>query len=71
MNIYAEEGSEVFVTQETINNGYESDSQKAKKYLEIGRVYTVDYTEVGDWHTDVYLKQFPGINFNSVNFLDA
>jgi hypothetical protein len=70
MNIHAEENDKVIVTEETINYGYTLDKEQAKKYLTIGQIYNVDYTVVGDWHTDVYLKEFPTISFNSVNFDD-
>jgi hypothetical protein len=70
MNIHAKKGDIVFVTEKTINSGYDHDSDLAKKYLEIGKPYTVDHTEVDGWHTDVYLSEIPNIGFNSVNFVD-
>lgn len=68
MNIYAENGDKVIFINDT--SGYESDQEKAKKYLEKGKVYTVAATDVGGWHTDVYLKEIPGQAFNSVLFED-
>lgn len=53
------------------NNGYLSDQESAKKLLVEGMIYTVDFTDVDDWHTDVYLKEFPGKPFNSVLFEEA
>jgi hypothetical protein len=38
------------------------------KYLELNKIYTVDYIEIHSWHTKVFLKEFPGIEFNSVWF---
>jgi len=70
MNIYAEQGHKVIVTTETINSGYDSDKELANKHLKIGAVYTVEYTNVGGWHTTVYIKEMPNIAFNSVNFED-
>jgi len=32
--------------------------------------YTVDYTEVSSWHTDVFLEEFPNESFNSVHFAE-
>lgn len=52
-------------------NGYLSDQEFAKQYLSEGMIYTVDFTDVGSWHTDVYLKEFPGKPFNSVLFEEA
>lgn len=68
MNIYAEKGDKVVC--DTLNAGYEPDREIAKKYLEVGKVYTIEYTEVDDWHTDVYLKEFPNVGFNSAFFED-
>ena len=68
MDIYAEEGYKVTVTETSINHGYSHDKQKANKYLKSGGVYTVERTEVGGWHTDVWHKEFPEISFNSVHF---
>lgn len=68
MNIYALEGHKVKCS--TLNAGYEGEKTKAKKHLEVGKSYTVDYTNVDNWSTDVFLKEFPGIGFNSVFFED-
>ena len=70
MNIYAKEGNKVIVTEESAKNGYDSDTEKVKKYLQINGVYTVEKVEIHNWHTDVYLKEVPNIYFNSVNFVD-
>ena len=48
--------------------GYESNVEMANEWLEVGAVYVVDSTDIGAWRTDVYLKEFPGIGFNSVMF---
>jgi hypothetical protein len=37
-------------------------------YLTLGEVYTLDREEEHSWHTKYYLKEFPGLKFNSVNF---
>lgn len=66
MNIYAKEGDKVVCS--TLDGGYKSDQETAEKYLVIGTEYTIEYTDVDNWHTDVYLGEFPGINFNSVFF---
>lgn len=65
MNIYAKNGDLVIATD---RNGTDYDKEKVLKHLEVGGVYTVDHTEVSGYHTDVYLKGYTGIAFNSVNF---
>jgi hypothetical protein len=46
----------------------ESDIKNAKKYLKLNDVYTLDKTEVYEDITFIYLSEFPGIKFNSVQF---
>ncbi len=70
MNIWAPKGHQVIVTEKTKDNGYSTHSELVKKHLVVGLPYTVAYTVVGNWHTDVVLIEFPGIKFNSVNFED-
>ena len=70
MNIRAEHGTKVFVTEKSLKNGYNCDGEKAKKFLKIGETYTVDYTDVDRCNTDVYLIEFPNISFNSVCICD-
>jgi hypothetical protein len=67
MNIFAKEGDKVIYS---ILQEYNSDKETAEKYLTRGNIYTVDYTHVEDFHTDVYLKEIPKISFNSVLFAD-
>ena len=67
MNIYAQPGSQVRFLDE---NGHDYDKAKAHKFLKKGKVYTVAHTEVGNWHTDVFLVEVPGEPFNSVMFDD-
>lgn len=69
MNIYAKGGSKVRFAHP--NDGHAHNRELAKKHLEVNKVYTVNYTDVSDWHTDVYLREIPGIAFNSVLFEDA
>lgn len=68
MEIFALKGHIVKVTEKTIKNGSNSDKELAKKYLEVGKEYIVDHTDVSDWSTDVYLREIPDVRFNSVNF---
>lgn len=82
MNIYALPGHKVKVTAETIQNGTDWDREQALKYLTVEQVYTVDFTLVSNYHTDVFLKEFPDnldlqnarlnrISFDSCQFVDA
>jgi hypothetical protein len=59
------------VKVDNLSGGYPHHQEVAKKHLSIGNIYTIEETEVDNWHTDVYLKEFPGIAFNSVFFEDA
>jgi len=71
MEIFALKGHKVKVTANpdgTIKNGDSSDKKKIEEHLEVGKIYTVEYTNVHSWNTDVVLEGFPGVVFNSVNF---
>ena len=68
MNIYAEEGSRVIYTGK---GGYDYHRETANNHLTVGNTYEVYFTDVGGWHTDVYLKGFETIPFNSVMFEDV
>jgi hypothetical protein len=69
MDIYAEEGHKIKFTSP--NAGYEYDQKQAETHLLVNETYTVERTEVGNFSTDVYLKEVPGLKFNSVLFDDA
>ena len=69
MNIYAKSGDKVIFKHP--NAGRESDQETARKNLVPNQTYTVDRTKVHDWHTDVFLREVPGVRFNSVHFEDA
>ena len=49
-------------------NGYPYQQDVASAHLQVGGVYTVERTEIDSWTTDVYLKEFPDVRFNSVLF---
>ena len=68
MNIYAKEGDKVIYKG---NGGYAYHKETGDKYLTVGNAYEVSYTDVGGWHTDVYLKGFETVPFNSVLFEDV
>ena len=69
MNIYALKGHKVKVSN--LSGGYEYHREVANKHLTIGNHYTIEKTDVDSWNTDVYLKEIPGIAFNSVYFEDT
>lgn len=52
----------------TGEGGYDSDKERANKYLTVGEVYTVDIIDIGNWMSDVYLQDFPDVDFNTVMF---
>jgi len=66
MNIYAPKGTKVSFSYPENGNSFQQ--QEIKKYLTPNSIYTVDWTVVEDWHTRVYLQEFPGVPFNSVFF---
>lgn len=66
MNIHAKKGEKVIFKYPTA--GHKHDHELVKKHLSLNKFYTVDKTVVGEYHTDVYLEEFPNIVFNSVNF---
>lgn len=69
MEIFAIKGHKVKCS--TLSAGYEFHQELAKKHLTIGDTYTVDYTNVDSWHTDVFLEEIPNVKFNSVFFEDV
>jgi hypothetical protein len=69
MNIFAINGHKVKFTNPEA--GYPFDQKMGKEHLEIGKEYTVDYTEVEDYSTNVVLQEIPKIKFNSVLFSDV
>lgn len=69
MNIYALKGHKVIC--ETTQSGYNYQTEVAEKYLEVGKEYTVERTEVESWYTNVWLQEFPDVKFNSTCFEDV
>lgn len=66
MDIHAKNGTKVVFANP--GSGYEPEQELAKKHLKVGATYTVARTEVGSFHTKVFLEEIPGIAFNSVMF---
>ena len=72
MDIHSKEGTKVVfvetdVSQAQISYGNHSDPCGV---LEVGKIYTIQKTDVRSGHTKVYLKEFQGMSFNSVWFRD-
>lgn len=66
MNIYSKIGSKVVFAYP--ENGDKWDIEEAQKYLTLGDTYTIEKIDIHNWKTDVVLKEFPEIYFNSVQF---
>lgn len=69
MNIFSRCGDKVVFNHP--NAGYDHHQKTARKHLVVGKVYTVNFTVVSSWHTDVYLQEVPNVMFNSVLFDDV
>lgn len=68
MEIYALKGHKVRCIG--TDSVYHYLTERAEKYLEVGKEYTVERTTVHSWQTDVELQEFPGVEFNSEIFED-
>jgi hypothetical protein len=68
IDIYVPKGTKVKYTG---RGGYDHHKKHANKHLKVDEIYTIDYTNVDGWHTDVYLKEIPNEAFNSVHFINA
>lgn len=62
MNIYALKGFRVRAMR---------NSSLIEKHLKIGEVYTVEFTEVHFYDSQVYLQEVPNIPFNPSKFDDV
>lgn len=69
IDIYAKKGYKVTVTDRSIDSGYDGDIRLAHKYLQVGKIYTIERTDVDNWHTEVWVEEIPNMSFNSVNFV--
>lgn len=69
MEIFAINGHKIRC--KTLSGGYQFHEDIANTYLTLNNIYTVDHTEVGSWHTDVFLLEFPNVAFNSIFFEDV
>jgi len=65
---YEDFKSGVKIINSNPDSGYDPDVMQNKKYLKLGETYTVSKVRSGDWHTEIYLEEFPDIPFNSIQF---
>ena len=70
MSIDKKVGDKIIVTIKSIQNGTHFDQLDADVALKIGNKYTIEKIEPHDFHTNVWVKEVPGIRFNSVMFDD-
>ena len=68
MNMYALKGHKVKCVD--LESPYDYQTERAKKHLEIGKIYTVESTEVRSFSTNVVLQEIPDVEFNSTLFED-
>lgn len=70
MNIFqAESGNKV--TFEHPTAGWKGDVERGRKFLLLGEEYTIHSVDIHQTLTTVYLEEFPGEYFNSVQFEDV
>lgn len=51
------------------NAGWDCDKKQVKEHLELNELYAVDYINMGQSSTSIYLIDFPkNMSFNSVHF---
>jgi hypothetical protein len=68
MNIYAKKGTQIQFGNP--NAGYDCDIKQAKKHLNLNKIYTVQYVNIGSFHSYVKLVEIPDQTFNTVLFND-
>jgi hypothetical protein len=69
MDIHSKPGTKVQVSEQSFRNGSDTYKDLAAKHLKIGGVYTITRTDIHNWYTEVYVDEFPGIPFSSVQFV--
>lgn len=58
---------QVFIDEESMKNGYSMDKERIKE-LKFLHPYTLKSMSVNRYSSTIELEEYPGINFNSVNF---
>lgn len=51
-----------------LSGGDDYKTTNARRELRVGDFYEVEFIDMGSCYTTVYLKDFPKLSFNSVNF---
>ena len=51
-----------------LDYGYNSDINQANEYLKQDEIYTVQKVQVGRSSSEIVLKEFPNVTFNTVHF---
>jgi len=57
-----------FVKCIDVEAGWQEDRRQAKRYLQEGKVYTVERVSVLEWVSYVNLIEFSDVDFNTVHF---
>jgi|GEM_PF-3177675 len=68
MHLYTAPGEKVVFLDD---GGTQHDRDVAQKYLAEGDEYTVEKLSVDRWNSQLYLKEFPGVSFNTVMFANV
>ena len=73
MDIFTPPGKKVtaYFKGGVLQHGQDWQREEASKYLKPKKKYTIEKINVYDWHSEVYLKEFPGVQFNSVHFINV
>lgn len=66
----ANSGDKVTVTKDSLESGYQWDSEKAKAFLTPGHIYTVEIAWEHDLYITVVLEEFPDEYFNGYVFVE-
>ena len=70
LDIYAKPGTVIILNDPAA--GYPHDQKKLKDNgLTEGGKYAIDHTEPDSFQTYLYLREYPGVAFNTMNFCEA
>lgn len=70
-DIHSDAGTKVrpYYKNGELQHGHDWQKKDASAFIKEGDVLTIDYTNVENWSSDFYFKEFPGKSFNSVHFV--
>lgn len=63
--------SGIFDEKDELCNGFDWQKEHASKHIKPRVIYEVERTIIHGWSTEVFLKEFPNVAFNSVHFYEA